>query len=226
MSSDKNSSTRSLSRQVGRALGAAAVRVPIVGRSAAAARGRGAQRTAEEHGLPPALHARALRHDREGRREPLPLAPAPLQAAAAIASATRRRAPTTSSRRRSRRPAAGGGGAGHRAHLASTTGTARRSRSGTPTCSCARRSIWSSSSRPTSMSRRSSPPSTAKPGIPLIAIEVPHPGATYFGANNYEAGLDRRTPSRPMGETALALRTSTRSCCSRSSARAACRRCG
>jgi ribose transport system substrate-binding protein len=26
-------------------------------------------------------------------------------------------------------------------------------------------------------------------GIPLIAIEIPHPGATYFGANNYEAGL-------------------------------------
>src|SRR4026208_1744452 len=26
-------------------------------------------------------------------------------------------------------------------------------------------------------------------GIPLIAIEVPPPGATYFGANNYEAGL-------------------------------------
>jgi ribose transport system substrate-binding protein len=25
--------------------------------------------------------------------------------------------------------------------------------------------------------------------IPLIAIEVPHPGATYFGANNYQAGL-------------------------------------
>src|SRR6266516_3796416 len=25
--------------------------------------------------------------------------------------------------------------------------------------------------------------------MPLIAIEVPHPGATYFGANNYEAGL-------------------------------------
>src|SRR5436853_3162053 len=25
--------------------------------------------------------------------------------------------------------------------------------------------------------------------IPLIAIEVPHPGAIYFGANNYEAGL-------------------------------------
>lgn len=25
--------------------------------------------------------------------------------------------------------------------------------------------------------------------IPLIAIEVPHPGAVYFGANNYEAGL-------------------------------------
>src|SRR6059036_3725978 len=26
-------------------------------------------------------------------------------------------------------------------------------------------------------------------GIPLVAIEIPHPGATYFGANNYEAGL-------------------------------------
>jgi len=25
--------------------------------------------------------------------------------------------------------------------------------------------------------------------IPVIAIDVPHPGATYFGANNYQAGL-------------------------------------
>jgi len=25
--------------------------------------------------------------------------------------------------------------------------------------------------------------------IPLVAIDVPHPGATYFGANNYQAGL-------------------------------------
>lgn len=25
--------------------------------------------------------------------------------------------------------------------------------------------------------------------IPVIAIEIPHPGATYFGANNYKAGL-------------------------------------
>jgi ribose transport system substrate-binding protein len=25
--------------------------------------------------------------------------------------------------------------------------------------------------------------------IPFIAVEIPHPGATYFGANNYEAGL-------------------------------------
>lgn len=25
--------------------------------------------------------------------------------------------------------------------------------------------------------------------IPLIAIEIPHPGATYYGADNYEAGL-------------------------------------
>ncbi len=26
-------------------------------------------------------------------------------------------------------------------------------------------------------------------GIPLIAVEIPHPGATFFGANNYTAGL-------------------------------------
>ena len=25
--------------------------------------------------------------------------------------------------------------------------------------------------------------------IPLIAIDIPHPGATYFGADNYTAGL-------------------------------------
>ena len=25
--------------------------------------------------------------------------------------------------------------------------------------------------------------------IPLVALEIPHPGATYFGANNFEAGL-------------------------------------
>jgi ribose transport system substrate-binding protein len=28
-----------------------------------------------------------------------------------------------------------------------------------------------------------------KAGIPVIAIDVPHPGAVYYGANNYEAGL-------------------------------------
>jgi ribose transport system substrate-binding protein len=26
-------------------------------------------------------------------------------------------------------------------------------------------------------------------GIPIIAIEIPHPGASYYGANNYRAGL-------------------------------------
>jgi ribose transport system substrate-binding protein len=29
----------------------------------------------------------------------------------------------------------------------------------------------------------------ATQNIPLIAVEIPHPGAVYFGANNYEAGL-------------------------------------
>ena len=26
-------------------------------------------------------------------------------------------------------------------------------------------------------------------GIPMIAIDIPHPGATFYGANNYEAGM-------------------------------------
>ena len=42
-------------------------------------------------------------------------------------------------------------------------------------------------------------------GIPLIAIEVPHPGATYFGANNYEAGL---IGGRHLGRWAKAQRYS------------------
>ena len=25
-------------------------------------------------------------------------------------------------------------------------------------------------------------------GIPMIAVEIPHPGATYYGADNYRAG--------------------------------------
>ena len=37
--------------------------------------------------------------------------------------------------------------------------------------------------------------------IPLIALEVPHPGGTYFGANNYEAGL---IGGRYMGDWAKA----------------------
>ena len=37
--------------------------------------------------------------------------------------------------------------------------------------------------------------------IPMIAIDIPHPGATYFGANNYEAGL---IGGRHLGRWAIA----------------------
>ena len=47
--------------------------------------------------------------------------------------------------------------------------------------------------------------------IPLIALEVPHPGATYFGANNYEAGLIGGRHLGRWAKQALARRTSTRS---------------
>jgi hypothetical protein len=43
-------------------------------------------------------------------------------------------------------------------------------------------------------------------GIPIIAIDIPHPGATYFGANNYQAGRARRTLSGPLGEEPMARR--------------------
>ena len=40
----------------------------------------------------------------------------------------------------------------------------------------------------------------AEAGIPLIAIEVPHPGADYFGADNYRAGL---IGGRALGQACL-----------------------
>ena len=113
----------------------------------------------------------------------------PLQAAACTGSAMPPRAPTISSRRKSRPACSAPPPPRASSSSASTTATTPRSRSATPTSWSARRSTSSSSSRPTSTSRRSSRRSTARPNIPLIAIEVPHPGATYFGANNYEAGL-------------------------------------
>ncbi len=57
------------------------------------------------------------------------------------------------------------------------------------TCSCARRSI---SVIEFQTDEQVAPIVAAKyreANIPLIAVEIPHPGATYFGANNYEAGL-------------------------------------
>ena len=36
--------------------------------------------------------------------------------------------------------------------------------------------------------------------IPFIAIDIPHPGATYFGANNYQAGLTGGTLSGALGQ--------------------------
>ena len=49
--------------------------------------------------------------------------------------------------------------------------------------------------------------------IPMIAIDIPHPGATYFGANNYEAGL---LAGRQLARWAKQHwgGTSTRCCCS------------
>ena len=87
------------------------------------------------------------------------------------------------------RTAARRGGAGHRAHLRRQplqpeNRAAQRRRPG-PREGRSRHRVPDRRAR----RRRSSRRSTAKPSIPLIAIEVPHPGATYFGANNYEAGL-------------------------------------
>ena len=42
--------------------------------------------------------------------------------------------------------------------------------------------------------------------IPFIAIDIPHPGATYFGANNYQAGLLGGTLPGTVGQEALERR--------------------
>ncbi len=39
--------------------------------------------------------------------------------------------------------------------------------------------------------------------IPVVAIEIPHPGATFFGANNYQAGLTGRARYCKVGQTTL-----------------------
>ena len=65
--------------EVGRPRVPPAVGVSIVRRGAAAARDREPKRPAEEHGVPAALHARAMRHGRQGRRKPLSLLAAPVQ---------------------------------------------------------------------------------------------------------------------------------------------------
>ena len=56
----------------------------------------------------------------------------------------------------------------------------------------------------------------------MIAIDIPHPGATYFGANNYQAGAARRTLSGALGEAARGTARWTRFCCSSSRAPARC----
>ena len=151
-----------VSREVRGPLVAAAVGVPVIRRGPAAARSRRAQRAPEEHGVPAAVHARTLRDDRKGRREPVSIPPPSVQTAAVPPRATRRRAPTISSPRRSRPACSAPPRRRGSSSSRSTTGTTRRPPSATPTCSCVRRSIWSSSSRPTSTSRRSSRRSTAK----------------------------------------------------------------
>ena len=100
-----------------------------------------------------------------------------------------RRARTISSRKKSRPACSAPRRRRASSSSASTTATTRRSRSATPTSWCARKSI---SVIEFQTDEHVAPIVAAKyreAGIPLIAIEVPHPGATYFGANNYEAGL-------------------------------------
>ena len=59
-------------------------------------------------------------------------------------------------------------------------------------------------------------------GMPMIAIDIPHPGATYFGANNYEAGLlaGRYLAS---GRSSSGTAKSTNCCWWRSRGRVRCR---
>jgi len=60
--------------------------------------------------------------------------------------------------------------------------------------------------------------------IPFIAIDIPHPGATYFGANNYQGRADGRTLFGPLGEAALGQRTGRDFCWWNCNGRVACPR--
>ena len=160
-----------------------------VGRGAAAAGDLGAQRSAQEHDVPPAVHARALRYGGQGQREPLPVVDPAAPAAVRSVSATPPRAPTTSSPSRSRRG-----------------WTARPTTEGIELIAVDNRYNPKTAQRNADVLVREKvdlviefqtdehvalmvAAKYREAGIPLIAIEIPHPGATYFGANNYEAGV-------------------------------------
>ena len=55
---------------------------------------------------------------------------------------------------------------------------------------CASASTWSSNSRWKSMWLLTSRISSKRPTFPLVAIDVPHPNATYFGVDNFEVGYE------------------------------------
>ncbi len=70
---------RSIPREGGRAFLAAPVGVSNIRWSAAAARNLVAERSPQKYGVPAALHAGAVRHDRKSRREPVPIAHSSVQ---------------------------------------------------------------------------------------------------------------------------------------------------
>ena len=115
--------------------------------------------------------------------------------------------------------------AGRRAHLRSTTATTRKSPSATPTSSCVKRSIWSSSSRPTSTSRRSSR-QVSRGEHPADRDRSASSRRDLLRREQLRGGPDRRAATSADGRSSSCTPRSTKSSSSRSSAPAACRRCG
>ena len=181
---------RSLYRSIGRARLPDPQGLPVDGGAAAAARCRRAHRLRQGHVLPPPAHAAVT--------------------AGCWRRSTRAGIALVSEMRRRKRYRIGYAAQGQDSSfprevysgLQARGGVARTSSSSSSTTDISRR--WPSEMPSTSIRERvdlviefqtdeAVAPAIAskylEANIPFIAIDIPHPGATYFGANNYQAGL-------------------------------------
>ena len=164
--------------------------VSASGGDAAPPRRHDADRLRQGDVLPPALHAAGTAASSRRSRTTAIGSPPRSAAGRNTASAMRRRGRTARSRARSTTawfapPNASPGRVDRRRQPLSAEDRAEERRAADPGRRRSRHRVSDRRGDRAGDCR----PRTTRPGIPMIAIDIPHPGATYFGANNYEAGL-------------------------------------